>query len=160
MKLSQTKNAIRLAAEVLLITSGCLAQNIPRTIWGKWIVKRELPTGTISCWRRGRREENHRDSDRVVPTKSSVGKASPRVILIAEERTVTADQFHDENSSPSSSGSQVSFHRLGIPRQASNRNINSGRARQDNWGNDRNPRRQRACERLEHDRIFSLQYLF
>jgi hypothetical protein len=44
------KKAIQLIAGVLLITSGCLAQNIPSTIWGKWIVQRELPTRTVSCW--------------------------------------------------------------------------------------------------------------
>ena len=113
MKLSQTKNAIRLTAEVLLITSGCLAQNIPRTIWGKWIVKRELPTRTISCW-------GEEDAKKIIGTQieysdkvfrwKGVATNNP----IAAERTVTADQFRDENSSPSSNGSQVSFHQLGI----------------------------------------------
>jgi hypothetical protein len=113
MELSRIKNAIRLVAGVLLITSGCLAQNIPSTIWGKWIVRRQLPTGTISCW-------GEEDAKQIIGTQieysdkifrwKDVSTSNP----IAEERTVTSDKFRDENSSPSSNGSQVSFHQLGI----------------------------------------------
>ncbi len=26
------------------------AQGIPKELWGKWIVRREVPTTTLSCW--------------------------------------------------------------------------------------------------------------
>jgi hypothetical protein len=107
------KKAIQLIAGVLLITSGCLAQNIPSTIWGKWIVQRELPTRTISCW-------GEEDAKKIIGTQieysdkvfrwKGIATSNPT----AEERTWTADKFRDENSSPSSSGSQVSFQQLGI----------------------------------------------
>ena len=113
MEVSKIKNAIRLIAGVLLITSGCLAQSIPSRIWGKWIVKRELPTRAISCW-------GEEDAKKVIGTQieysdkvfrwKDVATRNPT----AEERTVTADKFRDENSSPSSNGSQVSFQQLGI----------------------------------------------
>jgi hypothetical protein len=113
MKLSRTQNTIRLAAATFLLASGCLAQTIPRTIWGKWIVQRELPTKTISCW-------GDADATKIIGTQieysdkdfrwSRVTTSNPT----AKTRTVTADQFRDENSSPSSHGSQISFHQLGI----------------------------------------------
>jgi hypothetical protein len=26
------------------------AQGIPKELWGQWIVRREVPTTTLSCW--------------------------------------------------------------------------------------------------------------
>jgi len=89
------------------------AQNIPQELVGKWIIQRELPTRTISCW--GEKE-----------TKAIIGSeieysadafrwktfvvSRPKVEL----KIVSADQFERDNSSPSVNGSQVSFRELGI----------------------------------------------
>jgi hypothetical protein len=35
---------------ILLVGSTLAAQNIPQELVGKWIIQRELPTRTISCW--------------------------------------------------------------------------------------------------------------
>jgi len=111
--LNQHKSPIGLLAGLLLMTSGCLAQSIPSAIWGKWIVKRELPTRTISCW-------GDEDAKKIIGTQieysdkvfrwKNVAVANPT----AEERQISGGKFRDENSSPSSNGSQVSFQQLGI----------------------------------------------
>ena len=85
---------------------------IPEQIWGKWIVTRELPTTTISCWGEadaktllGTETEYSRDIFRwkdVVTTRS-----------VVEIKTVNAGQFHDEHSGQGSGGSQVTFRQLG-----------------------------------------------
>ncbi len=108
-----TRNAIRLVAAISLLTAMCVAQNIPKKIWGRWIVQREISTGTISCW-------GEEDARKIIGTEieysdkifrwEQAAVSNP----IAEVRIVTADRFHDENSSPSSNGSQVSFGQLGI----------------------------------------------
>jgi len=104
---------LRLALSTLLLAAGCAAQSIPKEIWGKWIIRRELPTTTISCW-------GEADARKIIGTQieysdkiflwNGIATNNPR----AEARIVTADQFRKENSSPSSNGSQVSFHQLGI----------------------------------------------
>jgi hypothetical protein len=113
MRLRRTGRTIRLVAEILLISSGCGAQNIPSLIWGKWIVRRELPSRTISCW-------GENDAKAIIGTQIEYSDKIFRwngVVTnnpTSETKTVTADQFSNENSSPSSNGSQVSFHQLGI----------------------------------------------
>jgi hypothetical protein len=102
-----------LLAEILLISSGCVAQNIPGVIWGQWIVRRELPSRTVSCW-------GEADAKTIIGTQIEYSDKVFRwngVVtnnLTNETKTVTADQFSHENSSPSSNGSQVSFHQPGI----------------------------------------------
>jgi hypothetical protein len=104
---------IHLISGILLLASGCVAQTIPSTIWGKWIIHRELPTRTISCW-------GDADAKKIIGTQIEYSDKIfrwKRVVTnnpTAEARTVTADQFSKENSSPSSNGSQVDFRQLGI----------------------------------------------
>jgi hypothetical protein len=102
-----------LAIAFLGFVSGVSAQTIPQTLWGKWIVRSELPTTTISCW--GQKE-----------AKAMIGKEleySPAYFRWdetttknpnAEMRTITAQQFHDENSGGGANDSQVTFRQLGI----------------------------------------------
>jgi hypothetical protein len=113
MKPALRHGAIQLIAGVLLMASGCVAQTIPSTIWGKWRIKRELPTRTISCW-------GEADAKKIIGTQIEY---SDRLFRwngfvtnnpTAEAKMVSADQFSNENSSPSSNGSQVSFQQLGI----------------------------------------------
>jgi len=90
-----------LVAEILLISSGCVAQNIPSLIWGKWIVRRELPSRTISCW-------GENDAKAIIGTQIEYSDKVFRwngVVTnnpTSETKTVTADRFSNENSSPSS----------------------------------------------------------
>jgi hypothetical protein len=89
------------------------AQSIPKEIWGKWTIRRELPTRTISCW-------GDADAKKIIGTQIEYSNKVFRWNRVtttnptAETRTVTAGQFESENSSPSVNGSQVSFQQLGI----------------------------------------------
>jgi hypothetical protein len=89
------------------------AQSIPKEIWGTWTIQRELSTRTISCW-------GEEDAKKIIGTQieysdktfrwDKVRTSSPKT----ETKVITADQFRTENSSPSSNGSPVDFHQLGI----------------------------------------------
>jgi len=89
------------------------AQNVPKEVWGKWVVRREVPTTTISCW-------GEREARKIIGTEleysekifrwSSIITNDP----IAESKIITAQQFHDENSGGSVNSSQVDFQQLGI----------------------------------------------
>jgi hypothetical protein len=113
MKYGRNQIRIRLISGILLLVSGCVAQTIPSTIKGKWIIQRELPTRTISCW-------GDADAKKIIGTQIEYSDKIfrwGRVVTnnpTAEARMVTASQFNKENSSPSSNGSQVDFRQLGI----------------------------------------------
>jgi len=89
------------------------AQTVPKEVWGKWMVRREVPTTTISCW-------GETEARKIIGTKleysekifrwSSIITNDP----VAESKIVTAQQFHDENSGGSVNSSQVDFQQLGI----------------------------------------------
>lgn len=88
-------------------------QAIPKDIWGKWKIVRDLPTRAISCW-------GESDAQKILGTQIEYSEktftwnqVSARNVR-ATDKIVTAEQFRDENSSPSSNGSQVDFHQLGI----------------------------------------------
>src|SRR5271169_60978 len=103
-----------LFCSLILLAGGLLAaQQMPQELVEKWVIQRELPTKTISCWGEedaraivGSEIEYTPDSFR---WKNTVVK-HPAV----EERIVSAEGFERENSSPSVNGSQVSFRELGI----------------------------------------------
>jgi len=107
------KASVRLSTAVLFAATACTAQTIPKEIWGQWTVRRELPTKAISCW-------GEPEAKRLIGSELEYSDKLFRwntVITdhpIASIRTVTAEQFQSENSSPSVNGSQVSFHQLGI----------------------------------------------
>src|ERR1035441_1700834 len=89
------------------------AQNIPAQLQGKWIIKRVLPTSTISCW-------SYKEARQIVGTEieytADMLRWKDRVAshpLVAVS-IVTAEQFHRENSGGGPTDSQVTFDQLGI----------------------------------------------
>jgi hypothetical protein len=89
------------------------AQTVPKEVWGKWVVRREVPTKTISCW--GEPEARKiigteiEYSDKIFRWNSIITNEP-----VAESRITTGQQFHDENSGGSVNSSQVDFQQLGI----------------------------------------------
>jgi hypothetical protein len=89
------------------------AQNVPKELWGKWIVRRKLPAHTISCW-------GDNDAKAIIGTEIEYAadffRWKDRVTRnpTAEIRVVSARQFHDENSGQGTNSSQVTFTELGI----------------------------------------------
>jgi hypothetical protein len=83
---------------------------IPQQLQGKWIIRKVLPTGTISCWSDKRAKallgtELEYKSDGFRWEKTSVRN------LGVTASTIQADQFAEYNSG---SGSHVNFVELGI----------------------------------------------
>ena len=109
----------RLAAFLLLGFLTSMSQNatslkaIPDQLVGRWVVKRMLPTTTISCW-------SQKDADGFIGTElqyshslfrwKDVVVKNPRV----EISVLSAAEFHTRFSGGSASGSQVDFKQLGI----------------------------------------------
>jgi hypothetical protein len=89
------------------------AQPIPSIVWGKWIVKRVLPTRAISCW--GKKEAGG-----VIGTELEYSPEAFRWHQtvtknpVTEATTIAAQQFHDEHSGGGAYDSQVTFEQLGI----------------------------------------------
>ncbi len=98
---------------ILLAGSMLAAQDIPQELVGKWVVQRELPTRTISCW-------GEKEAKAIIGTEIEYTVDSFRwKHTVVKHPTVTvavvsAEQFQHESSSPSVNGSQVSFRQLGI----------------------------------------------
>jgi hypothetical protein len=89
------------------------AQPIPKELWGKWIVRRDLPTHMISCW-------GDQEARRLIGTEieysaelfrwKGVVTKNPAAITT----TVTAQRFHDEYSGQGAGSSDVTFKEVGI----------------------------------------------
>lgn len=87
-------------------------QTIPEDIWGKWIIRREIPT-TISCW-------GEADAKKLLGTEieystelfrwKDVVTSRPEV----ETRMISAEKFQADNSGGSVNSSQITFSQLGI----------------------------------------------
>jgi hypothetical protein len=98
---------------IFLAGSMLAAQNIPQELIGKWVIQRELPTRTISCW-------GEREAKAIIGTKIeyTVDSLRWKHVVVKDPRVtvavVSAEQFQRDNSSPSVNGSQVSFRQLGI----------------------------------------------
>jgi len=102
-----------LVISFLAFTTAAPAQTIPKVLWGKWRVRRDLPTTTISCW-------GESDAKKLIGTEieysadlfrwQKVSVKHP----IAEAKVVTADQFATDNSAMDANGSQVNFREIGI----------------------------------------------
>src|SRR5579862_2111694 len=107
------KTAPIVALVILFGSVFSAAQSIPKDLWGKWKIVRIIRTRTISCW-------GESDAKQILGTeieyseKSFRWKHSMTTDPLVEDRVVTADQFRDENSSPSTNGSQADFQQLGI----------------------------------------------
>lgn len=88
-------------------------QTIPKEILGKWVVSRIIPTDTISCWGDAQAGKLLHTEIEYSPEffrwKNIVTK-NP----VVQTKTVTAEQFHDDNSGRGSGSSQVTFRQLGI----------------------------------------------
>ncbi len=107
------KKMLYMMVMVLGLLGTTSAQTISKELWGKWIVRREVPTTTISCW--GEEEAKtligtEIEYSAVLFRWQKVVKKDP----IAETTTVGAEQFHDENSGKGTNSSQVTFRQLGI----------------------------------------------
>jgi hypothetical protein len=102
---------------LMIIVLGLLrptpAQTIPKELWGKWVVRREVPTGMISCW-------GEKEAKRLIGTEVEYSAEFfrwHRVVTkntTADITTITAKQFHDENSGQGAGSSEVTFRQLGI----------------------------------------------
>lgn len=97
-----------------LMAQGALSSgSVPRELRGKWKVIKELDTRTISCW-------GEEDAKRVLGT--TIEYSSDQInwrglrtkALGAEIKTITAEQFHDQNSGGGANDSQIDFGQLGI----------------------------------------------
>jgi hypothetical protein len=107
------KRTLYLMVMLLGLLRTTAAQTIPKELWGTWVVRREVPTTTISCW--GEQVDKTLLRTRVEYSAGffrwdEVITENPR----AELTTIAAEKFHDENSGGSPNGSQVTFQRLGI----------------------------------------------
>jgi len=107
------KKVLYLAIVFLGLEWSTPAQIVPKTLWGKWIVRRELPTTTVSCW-------DEKEAKTLIGTELEY---SPEVFRwrnivtknpAVETTTVTALRFHDENSGGGADSSRVTFQQLGI----------------------------------------------
>jgi hypothetical protein len=104
---------MRPLAILALAAFGASAEPIPNILWGKWTIKRILPTTSISCWDDkqarvliGTELEYASDFFR---WKTTITK-NPQV----ETRTIMAEEFHNENSGRGRLSSHVTFAQIGI----------------------------------------------
>jgi hypothetical protein len=97
----------------LWLASTAPAQTIPQALWGKWIVKRALPTRTISCW-------DEQKIKKLIGTELEYSSGLFRWGKVVTKNpsmkttTITASQFHDEYSGGGANDSQVTFQQLEI----------------------------------------------
>ncbi len=81
------------------------AQPVPKDIWGHWVVTGQLAATTISCW--GEAEAKKLIGTELAYSAQSFGWKNVRAENpTATTRTLTAQQFHDENSGVGSKSSQ------------------------------------------------------
>jgi len=103
----------RLCCLLILLTSGVATAQIPQGLVGRWVIQREIPTRTISCW--GDEEAKAIIGSEIEYTPDSFAWKGTVVKHPAVKlRVISAEQFDRENSSPSVNGSQISFRQLGI----------------------------------------------
>jgi hypothetical protein len=107
------KSTLYLVMSLLLFATAVPAQTIPKVLWGKWVVRRDLPTTTISCW-------GESDARKLIGTEIEYSADLFRwqkVIVkhpTVEVKIVTSDQFANDNSAMDANGSQVDFRQIGI----------------------------------------------
>lgn len=104
---------------LIAIVALCSAaeQAIPTQLRGKWVVKRVLPTSTISCW-------SEEEGKKLIGTEIEYSADSFRwrdqLVMrpSVKVRRITSQQFHDEYSGGGANSSQISFSQLGIRRRS------------------------------------------
>ena len=102
-----------LLAFVFAIAASAASNDVPEPLRGTWVVKRVIPTATITCW--GRRESKSLLGTRI--QYSARGFRWQDIQTDLPEVTVdrlTADQFHEQNSGGGAVDSQISLRVLGI----------------------------------------------
>ena len=89
------------------------AQDIPKEIWGKWTIRRILPTRTISCW-------GYPEARKLLGTEIEYSAQSFRwkdVVVknpVAEAETLSTDKYRNDNSGRGTDSSQIDFGQLGV----------------------------------------------
>jgi hypothetical protein len=95
------------------ISGNAVAPQIPSKVWGKWIVRRDLPASTISCW--GESEVKKLIGTEIEYTADTFRWEKTTVARpIVKIEVVSAEQFSKENSGGGANDSQVDFRQLGI----------------------------------------------
>ncbi|HVN94776.1 MAG TPA: hypothetical protein VMT38_13840 [Terracidiphilus sp.] len=103
----------KFAAFFLALAVSVTAQDIPQQLHGKWLIKRIVPTTTISCW-------SFKEAQRIVGTEIDYSAnrlrwkdrvASDPLVEVSE---LSAVEFQQEYSGGGANDSQVNFGQLGI----------------------------------------------
>lgn len=106
------KRILFLLIVFLVLVRAIPAQTVPKELWGTWVVHREVPTATISCW-------GGKEAKELVGTEIEYSAQLFRWDKIvtknpnAETITVTAQRFHAENSGRGANSSQVTLLQVG-----------------------------------------------
>jgi hypothetical protein len=104
---------IGLSVNSLAFSQESSADPIPRQLWGKWRIVRELNTRTISCW--GDKEAAAVVGTTITYSPDGLNWRNVRTRADkAKVRTITASQFEEENSGGGANDSRVDFGQLGI----------------------------------------------
>jgi hypothetical protein len=112
-RVADMRKLLYLSIALLGLASITPAQSIPKELWGTWVVKRQIPTTTISCW-------DEKQAKAVLGTKIEYSENTFRWKRLltkkatAHSNTISAEKFHDDNSGHGSSSSQVTFQQLEI----------------------------------------------
>jgi hypothetical protein len=107
------KRMLYLMVLILGLVETASAKTVPKELWGTWVVRREVPTTTISCW-------GDKEAKKLIGTEIEYSAQRFRWNKTvtknpaAETITITAQRFHDENSGGGANSSQVTFPQLGI----------------------------------------------
>ena len=101
-----------LFCSMALLTS-LFGQSIPVELRGTWLIQRELPTKTISCWGE---KQAHKLVGTELEYSSEVFRWNGTVTKnpVAKTRILSAEQFRNENSGRGAESSQVDLRQLGI----------------------------------------------
>src|SRR5581483_605759 len=88
-------------------------QTMPPQILGTWVVHRQIPTKTISCWSK---EDAQKLLGSEIQYSDKIFRWSNTTVEkpAVGSRTVTAQQFHDENSGIGPRGTEITLQELGI----------------------------------------------
>jgi hypothetical protein len=105
---------IRSVASLIIFGASTLlsGQDLPKVLQGKWVVRRVIPTSTISCWGQEEAEKLIGSTIEYTPDVLRWGKTEVKQPAV-EVRTVTAEHYAEEYSG-GVNDSQVSFRQLGI----------------------------------------------
>jgi hypothetical protein len=108
-----TKRFLSVVIGLICLVPSMPAQPIPKELWGRWIVRRDLPTHMISCWGDGEARKllgtEIEYSGELFRWKDIVTKNPTAVTTI-----ITALQFHNEYSGQGAGSSDVTFKEIGI----------------------------------------------